>query len=68
MISRFSGRGTFAGEMMGIPPTGKAYVGVNGIDICRLADGRVAEMWAMFDTLGMFQQIGLVPAPGQGEQ
>jgi steroid delta-isomerase-like uncharacterized protein len=65
VISRFTSRGTFAGEMMGVPPTGRAYARENGIDICRLADGRVTEAWAMFDTLGMFQQIGLVPSPGQ---
>jgi steroid delta-isomerase-like uncharacterized protein len=65
VISRFSTRGTFRGDLMGLPPTGKAFATDHGIDICRVADGRVVEMWAMFDTLSMFQQIGLVGQPGQ---
>jgi steroid delta-isomerase-like uncharacterized protein len=62
VISRFATRGTFAGDLMGMAPTGNSYA-ADGVDICRIADGRVAEMWAMFDTLAMFQQIGLVPTP-----
>lgn len=64
VISRFTTRGTFTGELMGIAPTGKAFTTTNGMDICRIEDGRVVEVWAMFDALAMFQQIGALPAPG----
>ena len=62
MISRFSTRGTFTGEMMGTQGTGQAFVTSNGIDICRIENGKVVEMWAMFDALGMLQQSGLLPS------
>lgn len=64
VIARFNVRCTLAGEVMGLPPTGEVFA-IDGIDICRVVDGRVTEMWAMFDALGMFQQIGLVGQPGQ---
>jgi steroid delta-isomerase-like uncharacterized protein len=56
--------GTQSGAMMGIPATGKR-VSVEGMRVFRVADGRVAEEWAQDDMLGMMQQLGLVPAPGQ---
>ena len=36
-----------------------------GIDILRIAGGKIVEIWANFDMLGMLQQLGVVPAPGQ---
>jgi len=56
--------GTHQGTFMGIPPTGKR-VKVSGIDIFRMADGKIVERWAEIDTLGMLQQLGAVPAPPQ---
>lgn len=64
VISRFTTRGVFTGELMGIAPTGKAFTTTNGMDICRIEHGRVAEIWAMFDALAMLQQIGAIPRPG----
>jgi predicted ester cyclase len=46
---------------MGIPPTGKR-VAIRGIDILRIAGGKIVEIWANFDLLGMLQQLGVVPA------
>lgn len=53
-----------AGTFMGIPPTGKR-VKVSGIDIFRMADGKIVERWAEIDTLGMLHQLGAIPAPPQ---
>ena len=53
------------GSFMGMPPTGREVV-VQGIEIFRLADGRIAEFWHHDDMLSLFQQLGIVPAPGQG--
>ncbi len=50
---------------MGIPPTGR-QVTVAGIDINRFAEGKSVEHWLNMDTLGMLQQLGVIPAPGQG--
>jgi len=33
-----------------------------GIEIDRLVDGKVAETWWQWDRLGLFQQLGVVPA------
>jgi predicted ester cyclase len=60
---RVTGSGTHRGDFMGIPPSG-ARVAIMGIDLVRVAGGRIAEHWANFDQLGMLQQIGAVPAPG----
>jgi predicted ester cyclase len=38
---------------------------MSGIDIGRIADGKLVELWSNFDELGMMQQLGVVPAPGQ---
>jgi steroid delta-isomerase-like uncharacterized protein len=64
VVSRWTVRGTHKGELMGIPPTGKQTT-VTGITIMRIADGKIAEDWANFDALGMLQQFGVIPAPGQ---
>jgi steroid delta-isomerase-like uncharacterized protein len=62
---RWTAKGTHLGELMGIPATGKP-VTVTGIDIDRIAGGKIAEHWGAFDQLGMMQQIGVVPTPGEG--
>jgi steroid delta-isomerase-like uncharacterized protein len=61
---RWTFRGTHQGELMGIPPTGK-QVTITGITINRLSGGKVEEQWNNFDQLGMLQQLGAAPAPGQ---
>ena len=56
--------GTQKGEFMGIPPTGKR-VSFGVIDIIRIADGKFVEHWGQMDSMGMMQQLGAIPAPGQ---
>jgi steroid delta-isomerase-like uncharacterized protein len=62
VATRWTGRGTHRGGLLGIPPTGKE-VTVSGITISRLKDGKVVEEWTIWDTLGMLQQLGAVEAP-----
>ena len=50
---------------MGIPPTHKV-VSVTDITIDRITGGQVVEHWEIFDQLGMMQQLGVVPTPGEG--
>ena len=64
VVARLTVRGTQQGAFMGIPPTGK-HVTVTGIDINRLAGGKSVEHWLNMDTLGLLQQLGVIPAPGQ---
>jgi predicted ester cyclase len=48
---------------MGIPPSGRS-VSMGLIDIVRISDGRVVEHWSMGDTLGLMQQLAVIPQPG----
>jgi steroid delta-isomerase-like uncharacterized protein len=64
VATRWTGRGTHDGELMGIAPT-KKQVTVSGITISKLADGKVVEEWSNWDTLGMLQQLGAVPEPAR---
>ncbi len=67
VVLRFVFRGTHEGEFTGVAPTGK-QVTMAGIDIFRIAGGKIVELWNQEDVLGMMQQIGAVPAPGQSEE
>lgn len=60
VLTRWTGRGTHKAELMGIAPTGK-QVTVSGLTVSRIANGKVAETWELFDALGMLVQIGAVP-------
>jgi ketosteroid isomerase-like protein len=40
-------------------------VTVHGIDIFRIADGKIAEYWNSWDRLGFWQQMGVVPPTGE---
>jgi steroid delta-isomerase-like uncharacterized protein len=64
VVTRWTARGTHQGELMGIAPTGKG-VTIKGIDVLRVAEGRIAERWAQFNDLEVMQQLGAVPGPGQ---
>lgn len=61
VVERFTASGTQQGEVMGVPPTGRA-MSLPGINIFRLRDGRIVERWGRLDDLGMLRQLGLVPA------
>ncbi|MFC9836575.1 ester cyclase [Rhodococcus sp. NPDC127530] len=61
VVVRWTGTGTHVGEMNGIAPTGNK-IRVDAISIHRLADGKIAETWQVWDTLGFLQQLGAVPA------
>ncbi len=56
---RYTIRGTHTGEFEGVPPTGKS-IEAQGIGFARLENGLIAEYNLCFDSLGMFQQLGLV--------
>jgi predicted ester cyclase len=64
LVARLSVRGTQQGAFMGIPPTGKQG-SITAIDINRMAGGKSVEHWIEMDTLGLLQQLGVMPAPGQ---
>ncbi|MBI4285223.1 MAG: ester cyclase [Chloroflexi bacterium] len=58
---RLAFNGTHKGEIMGIAPTGKK-VAAEGIEVERIANGKYAERWEVFDMLSVMQQLGVVPS------
>ena len=65
VVVRSTWSGTHKGAFMGIPPTGKS-VSFGVFDIARFAGGKVVEHWGQMDNMGMMQQLGAIPAPGEG--
>jgi len=65
VVARWTSQGTHKGEFMGIAATGKQGA-TTGIAIFRIVGGKVVEEWAEMDMLGMMQQLGVIPTPGQG--
>jgi predicted ester cyclase len=61
VAARWTVRGTHRGALNGIAPTGKA-VTISGISLLRVRDRRIVEHWLNWDTLGMLQQVGAIPA------
>ena len=51
---------THQGEFLDIAPTDK-QVTLTGIDILRIAEGKVVEHWGNFDDLGLLRQLGAIP-------
>jgi steroid delta-isomerase-like uncharacterized protein len=65
VTTRWTVTGTHQGEFAGVPATGKP-VSVSGTNIHRVTDGQIQEAWLDWDALGMMQQLGVIPAPGEG--
>ena len=57
---RWRGVVTHLGPFHGIPATGRR-IAVSGINMYRLAGGQVAQEWEQMDSLGMIDQLGLLP-------
>jgi steroid delta-isomerase-like uncharacterized protein len=64
VVTRWSSGGTHKGVLAGIPATGKS-ASVTGVTIDRIANGKIVHSWAIFDQMGMMQQLGIIPMPGQ---
>jgi steroid delta-isomerase-like uncharacterized protein len=57
---RFTLRGTHHADFMGIPATSKA-VAVSAIAILGFVEGKVAQLQAVFDQMGLMRQLGVLP-------
>ncbi|MCU0630483.1 MAG: ester cyclase [Methanoregulaceae archaeon] len=60
VTARFTARGIHKGEFMGLPPTGKA-ISMTGIEIFRVKEGKIAELWGEVNLMGLMQQLGILP-------
>lgn len=61
---RMTFRGTQTGEFYGVPASNKP-VEVTSIGIDRVVGGKISEGWGELNMLGMMQQMGAIPTPGQ---
>jgi steroid delta-isomerase-like uncharacterized protein len=61
VVYRFTARGTHDGAFMGIPATGRRVV-VQGMGIDRVRNGKLVERWVQYDSAGLLQQLGVLPA------
>ena len=57
-------RGTHQGEFLGIAPTGRE-VTWSETHVGRFENGKLVEYWGNSDDLGIMQQLGAVPEPGE---
>lgn len=60
VTARFTARGVHKGEFMGLPPTGKAIT-MTGIEIFRIKEGKITELWGEANLMGLMQQLGIMP-------
>ncbi len=56
VTARFTARGIHNGEFMGLPPTGKAIT-MTGIEIFRIREGKIVELWGEANLMGLMQQL-----------
>lgn len=62
VVTRFEWTGTHRGVFLGIPATGSS-VKVKGVVIDRLENGMMTDSRILMDTMGLMQQLGVIPAP-----
>lgn len=63
VVTRCTTRGTHRGDYFGTPPTNRR-VAISEVQIYRVVDGQIVEMWLVFNVLGVLQQMGMIPAGG----
>lgn len=61
VTTRLVAEGTHAGAWLGIAPTGKR-VSIRMVTIHRVEGGKITEDWVIVESLGFFQQLGLLPS------
>ena len=64
VVVRLAIRGTFKGELLGIPPNGKE-IAFEDLVIFRIAGGRIVEDWVFPQELTLMSQMGLKLVPAE---
>ena len=63
VAARFTARGIHKGVFMGLPPTGM-NITMTGIEIFRIENDKIAELWGEANLIGLMQQLGILPPLG----
>lgn len=58
VVTRTREGGTHEGAFAGIEPTGRS-VEIQGLNLYRIKDGEIAEMWIQVDQPGLLEQVGV---------
>lgn len=61
VVTRWQAAAIHAGELNGIPATGRR-VTMTGISIDRIVAGEVVESWEITDDAGLLRQLGVLPS------
>ena len=67
VMTRASMSGVQKGALEGIPPTGKT-INISIFTVFRVVNGKIAEEWEIYDSLGMMQQLGMELRPKEPER
>jgi predicted ester cyclase len=60
VVAHMPYRGTFERPISGLAPTGRHAV-VDEMVIFRIAHGKIAQAWEVYDEAGMWRQLGVTP-------
>lgn len=55
VVARFTTRFVHVGDVFGVPGTGRRLT-TTGMELYRLSDGRIAEMWGEYNLSALFEQ------------
>ena len=66
VATRWTFVGTHEGKFRGVMPTGKS-IKMRAMYFYRFGGGKVVEIWAMVDSLGLLRQLGVAPPFGSAE-
>ena len=67
VAKRWTYHATHTGDLAGLPPTGKRIT-MSGLELFRLAGGKIVECWLGYDNLSLMQQLGVIPTPELAQQ
>jgi steroid delta-isomerase-like uncharacterized protein len=62
VMVRLTIKGTHNGALGGVPATGRE-IEITDMSIFRIANGRIAEQWALSDYMSLYLQLGLIELP-----
>ena len=64
VTKRWTYHATHTDDLSGLPPTGRRIT-MSGLELFRLAGGKIVESWLAYDNFSLMQQLGLIPTPAQ---